>query len=149
MFSWLINTFIGNVPTWIWPAGAGAATLLFFMAGILSHIPEAKPYAIFIKPVSFIAIILCVFMYGGAGVVAVMQAQLQIMEAKVDEAQKASQIANTQIHTVYVDRVKTVHDTKVVVQKEIQQVEKLIDKECKVDPQAVQILNDAAKGGSR
>ena len=83
MFSWIINMFIGTMPTWIWPAGAGGAVVIFFLAGILSHIPEAKPYTLLLKPVSFIVLILCVFMYGGAGVAEVYQEEIKIMKAKI------------------------------------------------------------------
>lgn len=148
MFSWLINQFIGNIPTWVWPAGAGAATLLFFMAGILSHIPNVRPYAIFIKPISFIAILLCVFMYGGSGVAAILQENIKLMQGKVDEAESAQKVGNTEIKTVYVDRVKTVKETQVVVQEKIKEVEKKINADCRVDPEAIDILNQAARGGN-
>jgi hypothetical protein len=46
---------------------------------------------------------------------------------------------------VYIDRVKTVKDTQYVIQERIKEVEKIIDKECKVVPEAVDIHNAAAK----
>jgi hypothetical protein len=147
MFSWLINMFIGTLPMWVWPAGAGAAAVIYFLSGILAHIPNTKVYAFLLKPVSFIALLVCVFMYGGSGVAEVYQEELKIADAKVTTAQEAAKIANNQVKTVIVEKVKTIHDTKVVVRKEIQQVEKKIDADCHIDPEAINILNQAAHNG--
>ena len=67
------------------------------------------------------------------------------LEEKVAAAEKQSVKTNTVIKKVYVDRVKIVKQDVVVVQEKIREVEKLIDKDCKVAPEAVQLLNQAAK----
>jgi hypothetical protein len=145
MFSWIINMFVGNLPIWMWPAAAGASITIYFLAGIISHIPNAKPYAIFIKPVAFIALLISVFMYGGAGVTAIYQEKLKEAQAEVANAKDLSKAGNTQVKTIYVDKVKVVHDRQVVVQHDIAQDAKVIDSECKVTPQAIKDLNEAAK----
>ena len=56
-----------------------------------------------------------------------------------------SKEVNTVIQKVYVDKVKIVTDTKIVIQEKIVEKEKIIDAECKVEPEAISILNEAAK----
>jgi hypothetical protein len=67
------------------------------------------------------------------------------MEAKVAEAEQKSAKANTVIKKVYVDRVKVVKQDVVVVQEKIKEIEKIIDKDCRVAPEAIQLLNEAAR----
>jgi hypothetical protein len=145
MFSWLIEQILGNLPTWLWPATAGAGAAVYFLAHLLANFPNFKPYAFFIKPVSFAVIIFSVFMYGGAGVTEILQAQLKEQEAKIAVAQQASSDANTAVQTKIVTHTKVIHDTQVVFQEKIKEVEKKIDADCKIDPEAITILNGAAK----
>jgi len=145
MFNWLIEQALGHLPVWLWPAVAGAGTAVYFLAHLLSNFPNVKPYAIFIKPAAFLTIILGVFMYGGAGVTEILQAQIKEQEAKIAVAQQASSDANTAVQTKIVTHTKVIHDTQIVYQEKIKEVEKKIDADCKIDPEAISILNGAAK----
>lgn len=144
MFSWLINLVLGNMPIWIWPAVAGGGVVLYLLSGILSHIPECKPYAFIIKPLSVLAILAGVFMYGGAGVTAIYQAQIKDMQNKIDVAEAKSQTATAQVQTKIVTQTKVIHDKQIVYQDRIKQVTKEIDADCKFDKDASKIINDAA-----
>jgi len=145
MFNWLLEQALGFLPVWIWPATAGAGTVVYFFSHILATFPNFKPYTAFIKPVAFITILVGVFMYGGAGVTEILQAQIKEQEAKIAVAQQASSDANTAVQTKIVTHTKVIHDTQVVYQEKIKEVEKKIDADCKVDPEAITILNGAAK----
>jgi hypothetical protein len=145
MFSWLITQILGNLPTWLWPALAGAAGAVYFLAHLISNFPNLKAYAFFIKPVSFAVIIFSVFMYGGAGVTAILQAQLKEQEGKIAVLQQASKDTNKAVKTKIIHDTKVIHDTRVVIQKEIQHDASKMDADCKLDPLAIKDLNDAAK----
>jgi len=94
MFEWFVHYALGNIPAWTWPALAAAGLTIFFMAGILSHLPQFKPWALFIKPVSLIACLFGVFMYGGQGVVAVYQADVKDAEHRAELADEKAKAAN-------------------------------------------------------
>ena len=145
MFSWLLEQVLGNLPTWLWPTIAGGSAVVYFLAHILGNFPNFKPYAFLIKPIAFVSILVSVFMYGGAGVTDILQAQIKEQEAKIAVAQQASSDANTNIQTKIVTKTKVIHDTQVVYQEKIKEVEKKIDADCKIDPEAISILNGAAK----
>ena len=76
MFEFFVHYALGNIPDWLWPALAGGAFVVWFFAGVISHLPQFALYAKLIKPVAFIAMLMGVFMYGGAGVIAVYKADL-------------------------------------------------------------------------
>jgi hypothetical protein len=145
MFSWILEQVLGNLPSWIWPACAGAGVAVYFMAHILGNFPNFKPYAIFIKPVSAVVVLLSVFMFGGAGVTDILQAQIKAQEAKIAVAEQQSADANAAVKTKIVTQTKVIHDTRVVIQQSIQHDAQQIDADCKLDPIAVKDLNAAAK----
>ena len=144
MFSFIINHFIGNIPIWIWPMGVGASLVVYLLAHFLSMIPQIRPWSYIIKPLCAIVCFVCVFMWGGAGVAEIWQAQVKEAQAKVDAAVVASKSANTQLAQVRKQKNKVIVQRQVVIQERIKTVEKKIDAECKVDPVAIQILNDSA-----
>ena len=74
------------------------------------------------------------------------RAKVAELESKVAIAEQKSKEANTQIQTVYVDRVKVVKEKQIVVQEKIKTVEVKIDSQCKITADTIDILNDAAAG---
>ena len=145
MFSWIIQNALGTIPTGTWPALAGASFVINLLSGILSHLPQFKPWHYFIKPLSWVGILVGVFMYGGAGVTVIYQEALKEQQAKIAVAEQASTDANTAIKTKVVTRVQVIHDKQVIYKDRIKEVTKEIDKDCKFDKDASKILNDAAK----
>ena len=144
MFNFIINHFIGNIPIWIWPMGVGASIAVYLLAHFLAMLPQIRPWAYIIKPLCVIVCFASVFMWGGAGVTAIWQAQIAEQQAKIDAAVVASKAANDKLSQVRKQKNRVLVQRQVVIQERIRNVEKRIDAECRVDPIAVQILNDAA-----
>jgi len=94
MFEFFVHYALGNIPDWLWPALAGGAFVVWFFAGVIGHIPQFSLYSKFIKPVAFLAMLTGVFMYGGAGVIAVYKADLVEAQHKADLADQKAQSAN-------------------------------------------------------
>jgi hypothetical protein len=94
MFELIVHYALGNIPDWVWPAGAGAAFVIWFFAGVITHLPQIAIYGKFVKPVAFISLLVCVFMYGGQGVVAVYKADLADAQHKADIADEKAKAAN-------------------------------------------------------
>jgi hypothetical protein len=145
MFSWIIETILGGLPEWTWPAVAGGGFAVYFFGGVIGHFPTFKPYMLFIKPLGLLVCIGGIFMFGGSGVNAIYQAQIKEQQAKIAVAQQASSDANANIQTKIVTKTKVIHDTQIVYQEKIKEVEKKIDADCKLDPEAIGIINGAAK----
>ena len=124
--------------------------LLVGLVGTLSSyfirfIPPLFPYAGLIKTIGIVLLVAGVYFRGGYGVEMEWRARVAEVEAKVAAAEAKSKEVNTVIQKVYVDKVKIVTDTKIVIQEKIVEKEKIIDAECKVAPEAISILNEAAK----
>ena len=124
--------------------------LVLGLAGTLSSffirfIPFLFPYATPIKITGIVLLVLGVWFRGGYDVEMKWREKVKEVEAKVAAAEAKSQEVNTVIEKVYVDRVQVVTQTKVVIQKQIVEKEKIIDSVCVVAPEAIQILNQAAK----
>ena len=116
-----------------------------FSSYFIRFIPPLFPYAGLVKTLGIILLVAGVYFKGGYGVEMEWRTKVAEVEAKVAAAEAKSKQANTVIQKVYVDKVKIVTDTKIVIQKEIVEKEKIIDAECKVAPEAITILNEAAK----
>ena len=92
-------------------------------------------------------IVFCTGLYwkGGYSVEQDWRERVEAMEAKVAESEAKSKKVNKVIQKVYVDRVKIVKQDVVVIQEKIREVSNVIDRDCKVSPEAVNLLNQAAR----
>ena len=103
------------------------------------------PYASGIKIIGIVLLVVGVWFRGGYDVEMKWRQRVADLEAKIAIAEEKSKDTNTKIQTKIVEKVKVVKENTVVYRDRIKEVEKLIDKECKVAPEAVDIHNDAAK----
>jgi hypothetical protein len=145
MFTWIIELILSGLPGWIWPATAGAGFAVYFFAAVIGHFPAFKAYTLFIRPVGALVCIGGIFMWGGSGVTAIWQAQIEEMKHKVELATAQSATANAQIETKIITKTKVIHDKQVVIQERIKEVEKRIDADCRLDSEVPKILNEAAR----
>jgi hypothetical protein len=144
MFAWLVEHIIGMLPFWVWLTIACAGGIGYFFSGIITMIPVLMPYK---EPIKIFFIVICLggtFMCGGDGVTAIWQEQIKEANARIEAAEAKSKEVNVVIQKEYIDRVKTVKDTQVVVQEKIIKDSAVIDAECKVAPEAIADINAAA-----
>lgn len=125
------------------------ALLVLSIIGITSSyflrvIPLVSVYAIQIRVASTVLLIFAVWLEGGISNEAKWQARVKDLEEKVKIAEQAAADANGKIETVYVDRVKVVKEIQYVVKSRIERGADKIDLTCRVDPEAISILNQAA-----
>jgi len=145
MLTWIFEQLVGDLPNWIWPAVAGSGLAMYFFAGILSHIPTFKPYTFFIKPVGLLITFAGIFLFGGSGVTAIYKEQAEELKQQLAVAKQASTDANAALDKKSANQAKIVHDVQIVYKERIKEVEKKIDADCKMDPEAIGILNSSAK----
>ncbi len=135
---WVVNTelIVGVV-------GAVASVLFKFL---IKWFPWIIPYRTLLQIVSLILLVLGVYFKGGVAVEADWRARVAELESKVAAAETKSKEKNVEIQKVYVDRIKTVKETQVVVQEKIKEVQVNIDSQCKITTETIDILNNSAKG---
>lgn len=151
MFELIVNHFLGNVPTWIFPFSAGAGFALYIISGIAQHIEPVRIYGLIARPVSIVVMVVGVFLYGGAGVIAVQQQALLEAQHKVELAEQASASANTQLQTVLADQTHLIKGRNYGVGQIIAKDKAKIDRDCvRINDNAWEDYNRAvANSGSK
>ena len=102
-----------------------------------------------IKILAIVVLAASLWLEGANANQASWMAKVAELEEKVRLAEEKSAVVNTQIEYKFLDRVKVVTETKVVIQEKIREVEKIVDAKCEVAPEAIDILNRAASGGAK
>jgi hypothetical protein len=114
-------------------------------------IPFYGKYVGILKPVGIALLVLGVWLRGGYDTEMAWRDKVAKLEEQVKVSEAKSAEANSQIDSKVKTKIKVVHDVQVVIKERIKEVEKKIDADCKVDPEAISIINDAAKnvGGKK
>lgn len=142
---WLLSF----VPDFVYHLLLVLSIVAFGASYILKMVPFITGNAFVIRVVSAVLIVFCVWMEGGIANEAKWQARVAELETKVAAAEKAAAEANGRIETVYVDRVRVVKEVQYVVQNRIAKDAAKLDLTCRVDPEAIEILNQAAHAGDK
>jgi hypothetical protein len=117
----------------------------FFVGSFASKFPFISAYGNIVKIVAGILLVAGLYLEGGIGVEQEWRNKVAEAEAKVKIAEEKAKQENVRIQTVYKDKVKIVKEQQIVIQERIKEVEKKIDAECKVAPEAIDLLNQAAR----
>ena len=144
MLSFVPDALLALVINGVLIAGIVGFTASFFFGFVVRYLPTIAPYRMMIQVVSIVLLVAGVYFKGGYIVEMSWRARVAEMEQKVALAEEKAKTANAEIRTVYVDKVRVVKETQVVIQEKIKNVEVEIDSQCKVAPEAISILNEAA-----
>jgi hypothetical protein len=116
-----------------------AGYLIGSFGGVL---PMLKPYANTIKLTSIAILVLGVYLYGGYTTEMKWRDQSEELKQKVAIAEEKSKTANAEVVIKYKDRIKVIHDTKVITKEILKEKVVAIDN-CSV-PDVITVLNKAA-----
>lgn len=111
----------------------------------IQYFPPLMPYQKALKIGGAVLTVLGIYFYGGYAVEMEWRQKVRELEAKIALAEEQSKTANAQIETKIVEKTKVIHDLQVVYKEKIVEVAKTIDAQCVVAPEALDILNEAAK----
>lgn len=115
------------------------------LLGFVFNLPFLTQYRLIVQIVSLLLLCAGLYFKGGYEVEMQWRARVAEMKQQVALAGEKSKVVNAEVQTKIVTKIKTIHDTKVITKEIIKEVEKVIDAECKVAPEAIIILNAAAK----
>ena len=118
----------------------------FVVASFIKIFPYINIYRLPIQIASVLLFTLGVYWRGGYAVEQEWQERVRQVEAQLAEARKRSQKINTKIVTRVVKKVErhTVYRDK--IRREIQIQKEYINRDCKLNPQAVELYNRAVQG---
>jgi hypothetical protein len=138
---WIVNTLL--------IIGAVGSFLSFFVLHrILNRIPALAPYYLLIQVVSAVLLLAGIYFKGGYDVEASWRDKVRVAQEKAALAEAQAKEANTKLDAEVKKKQKIVKENTIVYRDRIREVEKIIDKECKVAPEAIDIHNAAAKNKS-
>lgn len=132
------------------PAGLFHALIIIGALGLIAthfvkFIPAIYPYLIPIQAVSIAALAFGVYFSGVAANEAKWQAEQKVWAEKIDKAEEKAKTASARVEHVFIDRVQKVKDIQIIVQEKLKEITVAIDRECKVSPEAISLINAAAK----
>lgn len=142
---WQIQWLLSLLPDWVWHVVLflGIAAVLAGM--FLKMVPFVSTYSLPIKAIGAAVTALALWMEGGIATEAKWLERVAELEEQVKVAEAKSAQVNTVIETVYVDKIQIVEKTKVITRNAIRNSANKIDRVCKIEPEVITILNDAAK----
>ena len=146
MLSFVPDSLLLYIVNAVLVLGAIGTFLTFFILHrVVRWFPAIAPYHLILQIISIVMLIGGVYLKGGYGVEMEWREKLREAEERVKIAEEQSKQVNTEIVVKYKDRVKVVQENVIVYQDRIKEVEKIINQDCKVAPEAISIHNDAAK----
>lgn len=142
---WLLHLLPDSFILLIVYALMGMGALGILLGFFIRFIPWINIYRTPIQIVSIVLFCSGVYWYGGYTTEMIWREQVAALEQQVADSEKKSVETNTVIKKVYIDRIRVVKQDVVVVQEKIREVQKIIDQDCRVAPEAINLLNEAAK----
>ena len=113
--------------------------------GFLLRFKFLANYQFILQVVGVLALALGLYFKGGFEVEQQWRDRVKVMEAKVAAAEAKSKEVNTVIQKQVVTKIQKVKEVQYKNREVIKQVEKIIDRDCTVPPEAIDILNAAAR----
>ena len=130
---WVVNTVL-------------IAGILATIAGwFIKFVPLINTYRLPIQIAGVLLLVCGVYFKGGYAIEMEWRERVKELEDKVAKSEEKSREINTVIKTEYITKVKVIRKDRIVIQDRIVKEAAEIDKNCKVSPSAISILNDAAK----
>jgi hypothetical protein len=126
-------------------AGIIGTVVAFFFGFFVRFIPWIIPYRMFLQVAGLVLLVAGVYFKGGVGVEMEWRARVAEMEAKVAKAEAESKVVNEVVKEKIVEKIRVVKEKEYIIQDRIVNMTVNMDKECRVIPDALNILNDAAK----
>ena len=139
---WIVNF----LPDFIFHLLLLVSLLTLVASFVLDSIPFVSTNAKAIQLASAVVLAIALFFEGAISNNDAWLARVAELERQVAVAEAKSKETNTVIQYQYRDKVRTIKETQVVVQERIVKEAAKMDAECRVSPEAIDILNQAAGG---
>ena len=141
MILWLLSTWV----TYIVHAALIAGVIGTFFGSIVARIPIINSYGAIVKTIALPLLIIAIFAEGYLFASKSWIEEAKKFEAKVKVAEQQAKDVNIKLGQALTDKNNSVKQQQVVIQEKIKEVQVKVNAECKISPEVVKLLNDAAK----
>lgn len=142
LLHFLPDSFLQTVINLVLFSGLGLTVIGFFLVG---WIPGLRNYKSLVQILGVVLLVAGIYWKGGYGVEMEWRGRVAELEAKLKAAEEKSAQVNTVIEEKIVTKVKHIKDTQIKIQKQIVEKEKIINGDCEVPAEAIELLNLAAE----
>jgi hypothetical protein len=134
---------------WVYWLIIAAGLTGLFSGWLGKFIPFYGKYIQFLKPIGIILLVLGVWLRGGYDTEMRWRAKVEEAQAQVARAESESKVVNDKLDQERKKKAKVRTEYITTVKERIVKETQVIDAECKVAPEALNILNDAAKNSAK
>jgi hypothetical protein len=143
--TWMFSLIPDAVLNWVYWAIIATGLTGLFAGWFGKFIPFYGKYVGILKPVGIAVLVLGVWLRGGYDTEMSWRAKVEEAQAKVAQAEAASQEVNTKLEAKIKEKQKVRVEYYNTVKERIVKETQVIDAECKVAPEVIKDLNDASK----
>ncbi len=112
---------------------------------VLKKFPTLSAHSPLIQITGIVLLIVSIWYEGGIAKDAEYRLKIAELSQKASEAEAKAAEANAQIEYIYVNKVQKIKDVQIVIKERVIKDASAIDKNCKVSPEAISLLNASAK----
>jgi ABC-type multidrug transport system fused ATPase/permease subunit len=141
---WIISLIPDSIFVWITYALIFIGVALYIVSKLVTWLPIISRYKLPAEVGGIIILVIGSYLFGSHGTEMLWRERVKELEAKVAKAEEESKSANSVIQTKIVEKVKTIKVFQDRIKEVIVEKEKIIDAQCKVAPEAIEILNASA-----
>jgi hypothetical protein len=129
-------------------AGGGLVVISVIMSKWSRFSTIAVTYKWLAMAVGAVLLIMGVYQKGALSERTQWEIKVIQANARASVAEEQARSATARVETIYVDKIRKVTETRVVIQEKIRDISVDIDSQCRVSPRLVELLNDAARNNT-
>lgn len=145
LLSFVPDALIQLIVNGVLIAGIVGCVVSFFFGFFVRWLPWIIPYRMILQILGLILLIAGVYFKGGVGVEMEWRERVKEAQEKVKAAEERSDKINKELEQAKREKDKAVAESKLKIKETIVIQAATIDDKCKVAPEALSIINDAAK----
>lgn len=141
------------IPTWLLGisvniiiiAGGISFVVSLFLESFARYVPWIASHKTLLQVLGILLLVLGVYLKGAADMEVKWRDRVTEMEVKVAAAEAESKLASSKVQTKIVEKTRYVKENQIRIEQKINDAKVKIDLQCKVSPEVIDILNNAAK----
>lgn len=148
---WLTGWMLSFIPDtfflWLSYTLVGVGVALYVISKLIKWLPLISRYKFPAEILGVLILTIGAYVLGSYGTEMVWRERVRVLEEKIKVAEEKSKQANVIIKEKIVTQVKEIKVFQDRIKEVIVEKEKIIDAQCKVPQEALDILNQSARGG--
>lgn len=143
--SWMLSLIPDSIFVWITYFLMAAGLGLYVLSKLVAWLPLIRQYKTPTEVLGVLILVSASYMFGSHGTEMAWRQKVKDLEEKVAKAEAASKQTNNVIQTKIITKVKEIKVFQDRIKEIIIEKEKIIDAQCKVPAEAIEILNASAQ----